>query len=110
MKKRIALDELRFGMYIAELDRPWTDTPFMFQGFVLSTQQQLDALRKYCSWVIVDVERSPALQPAAPRIAYPERATVEQEIGAAKGAYASGQELARHVIAAVRVGRALDAV
>jgi len=110
MKKRIPVDELRFGMYIAELDRPWTDTPFMFQGFVLSTEQQLDALKKYCSTVMVDVERSPGLEPAAPRVAYPERAPVEQEIGPAKIAYTSGRELTREVMSAVRVGRTLDAV
>src|ERR671934_50642 len=110
VKKRIPVDELRFGMYIAELDRPWTDTPFMFQGFVLSTQQQLDALKKYCSTVIMDVERSPALAPSKPRVAYPERAPVEQEIGPAKIAYTSSRELAREVMAAVRVGRTLDAV
>src|ERR671936_2096484 len=110
MKKRIPVDELRFGMYIAELDRPWTDTPFMFQGFVLSTQQQLDALKKYCSSVVIDVERSPALAPSKPRVAYPERAPVEQEIGPAKIAYTSGCELAREVMSAVRVGRMLDAV
>lgn len=97
-------------MYIAELDRPWTDTPFMFQGFVLTTQQQLDALKKYCSTVIVDVERSPALAPTTPRIAHPERAPVEQEIGPAKIAYTSGRELTREVMSAVRVGRTLDAV
>ena len=110
MKKRVPVDELRFGMYISELDRPWTDTPFMFQGFVLTTQQQLDALKKYCSSVIVDVERSPALEPAAPRVTYAERAPVEQEIGAAKIAYTSGRELTREVLSAVRVGRALDVV
>jgi cyclic di-GMP phosphodiesterase len=110
MKKRIPVDELRFGMYIAELDRPWTDTPFMFQGFVLSTQPQLDALKKYCATVTIDVERSPALEPAVPRVAYPERAPVEQEIGPAKIAYSNGRELAREVMSAVRVGRALDAV
>ena len=110
MKKRIPVDELRFGMYIAELDRPWTDTPFMFQGFVLTTEQQLDALKKYCSTVIVDVERSPALEPARPRVAYAERAPVEQEIGPAKTAYTSGRELTCDVMSAVRVGRALDAV
>ena len=97
-------------MYIAELDRPWTDTPFMFQGFVLSTQQQLDALKKYCSTVVIDVERSPALAPSKPRVAYPERAPVEQEIGPAKIAYTSGRELAREMMSAVRVGRMLDAV
>jgi HD-GYP domain-containing protein (c-di-GMP phosphodiesterase class II) len=110
MKKRISVDELRFGMYISELDRPWTDTPFTFQGFVLSTQQQLDALKKYCGAVIIDVERSPALEPAAPRVAHPERAPVEQEIGPAKIAYTGGRELTREVLSAVRVGRTLDAV
>src|ERR671931_596583 len=87
MKKRIAVGELRFGMYISELDRPWTDTPFMFQGFVLSTEQQLDALKKYCSTVLVDIERSPV-------------APVEQEIAPAKIAYASGRALTRDVMSA----------
>ena len=97
-------------MYIAELDRPWTDTPFMFQGFVLTTQQQLDALKKYCSTVFIDAERSPASAPAAPRSAHPERAPVEQEIGPAKTAYTGGRQLTREVMSAVRVGRTLDAV
>lgn len=32
-KKQIPVGELRPGMYVAELDRPWLDTPFLFQGF-----------------------------------------------------------------------------
>jgi HD-GYP domain-containing protein (c-di-GMP phosphodiesterase class II) len=109
VKKRIPVSELKFGMYIAELDRPWTDTPFMFQGFVLSTQQQLDALKKYCKTVMVDLERSPAIETPVPRIAYPERAPVEQEIGPAKTAYSNSRVLMRDVMSAVRIGRTLDA-
>jgi len=101
--------ELRFGMYIAELDRPWTDTPFMFQGFVLNTQQQLDALRKYCTTVMVDVERSAAPEPPAPRAHYAERAPVEEEIGPAKTAYTSSRLMMRDVMSSVRIGRTLDA-
>jgi len=103
------VSELKFGMYIAELDRPWTDTPFMFQGFVLSTQQQLDALKKYCTSVYVDVEKSPLQEPAPPlRVAYPERAPVQEEIRPAKRAYQSSRVLMRDVLSAVRVGRTLD--
>ena len=109
MKKRIPVSELRFGMYIAELDRPWTDTPFVFQGFVLSNEQQLEALRKYCQSVLVDVERSTTIEPRTPRVAYPERASVEQEIARAKTAYTSGRALMRDVLSAVRIGRTLDA-
>src|SRR5260370_8677052 len=89
-------------MYVAELDRPWTDTPFMFQGFMLSTQQQLDALKKYCSTVIIDPERSAAVEAPAPRVAYPERAPVEVEIGPAKTSYSHSRVLIRHVISAAR--------
>lgn len=96
-------------MYVAELDRPWTDTPFMFQGFVLSTPQQLDALKKYCATVIVDLERSAAVEPPALRVAYPERAPVEEEIGPAKAAYSNSRVLMRDVVSAVRIGKTLDA-
>lgn len=55
--REISVDELRVGMYVAQLDRPWTDTPFMFQGFVLRTDKQLEALKKYCKKVYVDPEK-----------------------------------------------------
>ena len=62
MKKEIPIDKLEFGMFIAELDRPWTETPFMFQGFVLSSRNQLDALRKYCKKVYIDPEKTVAME------------------------------------------------
>ena len=58
MKKSVPVSELKFGMYVAELDRPWTDTPFMFQGFVLRSEQQLEVLKKFCKSVLVDSERA----------------------------------------------------
>src|SRR6185436_18816217 len=96
-------------MYVAELDRPWTDTPFAFQGFVLSTQQQLEALKKYCSAVMVDTERG--VVPDAPvlRVAYPERMPVEREIAVARTSYANSRTLMRDVLNALRVGKTLDA-
>ena len=70
-------------MYIAELDRPWTETPFMFQGIYLRTAQQLEALRRFCRYVFVDVEHS---EPAALRQAAPMPATVSAPGFAIRGA------------------------
>jgi len=103
------VQELQFGMYVAELDRPWTDTPFMFQGFVLATPQQLEALKKYCREVWVDFERSALPEPKPLRVAYPERSPVEEEIRPARTAYSSSRTLMREVLSAVRIGRTLDA-
>jgi HD-GYP domain-containing protein (c-di-GMP phosphodiesterase class II) len=93
-------------MYVAELDRPWTDTPFMFQGFVLATEQQLDALRKYCKTVFIDTERG-AVPAGASRIAYPERATVEQEFRPARTAHKVSRVVVQDLLRSVRVGRTL---
>jgi len=110
VKKSLPVAELKFGMYIAELDRPWTDTPFMFQGFVLGSQLQLDALKRYCSSVVVDFDRSETHdEPRTGKRAYPEKASVEQELRAAGAAMAVSDSLMREVIASVRVGRMLDA-
>lgn len=46
--RQISVDELTFGVYISKLDRPWTETPFVFQGFVLKSDKQIDVLKKYC--------------------------------------------------------------
>ena len=94
-RRKIPVGELQFGMYVAELDRPWTDTPFMFQGFHLRTDQQLAALKKFCQHVFIDLERTekPDERPPAPlfRIrgstAYPEKASVEVEFRQAATVY-----------------------
>ncbi len=45
-------------MYVAELDRPWTDTPFLFQGFVLREADEIAVLCEHCEYVYVDREQS----------------------------------------------------
>lgn len=92
-------------MYVAELDRPWTDTPFKFQGFVLKSEDELDILRRYCSTVQVDVERGSVEE--AHR--YPARASLEQEFAPARKTYATSRELVDEALAAARIGRTLDA-
>jgi HD-GYP domain-containing protein (c-di-GMP phosphodiesterase class II) len=49
--------DLELGMYVARLDRPWTDTPFLFQGFFIRTQDEIEELRRYCQYVYIDSER-----------------------------------------------------
>ena len=55
---QIASESLQLGMFVAELDRPWLDTPFLLQGFLADSQVEIDTLRKCCSYVYVDLEMS----------------------------------------------------
>ena len=61
MKKEVPVEKLEFGVFISELDRPWTETPFMYQGFILSNEKQLEALKKYCKKVYIDLDKGPDL-------------------------------------------------
>ena len=54
MKKKLPVSQLALGMYVAELDRPWLDSPFLFQGFSIESPDQLAALRECCQYVYVD--------------------------------------------------------
>lgn len=56
--RRIDVDGLCIGMYVSQLDRPWLETPFLFQGFFIRNSQEIDELRRYCSYVEIDIEES----------------------------------------------------
>jgi HD-GYP domain-containing protein (c-di-GMP phosphodiesterase class II) len=60
MKKKTDVRDLRIGMYVAELDRPWRETPFLFQGFEIGSDEELAQLRKLCSHVYVETDHIPA--------------------------------------------------
>lgn len=64
----IEIERLAVGMYVAELDRPWLGTPFLFQGFRVTTQDEVRQLRQLCKKVTVDLSLgdSPAMMPATP--------------------------------------------
>ena len=57
---RISVHDVRIGMFIAELDRPWSETPFMMQGFLLDDPAHLITLRDFVAEVVVDPSRSAA--------------------------------------------------
>jgi HD-GYP domain-containing protein (c-di-GMP phosphodiesterase class II) len=122
-RKTVPIAELQFGMYIAELDRAWTETPFIFQGFVLQTLEQLEILKQYCRVVFVDPDRAEVLSRLSEKIParssasvdlarsgqvrWTELSPVEKEYpGAARG-YAAASAVVQESIVSLRSGKAL---
>ena len=58
--RKIDVELLQIGMYVLELDRPWLETPFLFQGFYIRTEGEIQELRRYCNIVEIDIEQSDA--------------------------------------------------
>ena len=57
--KRLKIDtaNLQCGMYVAQLDRPWLETPFLFKGFEIREAKELQLLRQFCKHVYVDASQ-----------------------------------------------------
>ena len=57
--KQVPIDvgKVSEGMYVSKLDRPWLETPFIFQGFEIREQAEIDMLQQHCNVVYIDVER-----------------------------------------------------
>lgn len=60
MKVKVFCEDLILGMYVSELDRPWIESPFMFQGFQINDDDILQQLQSSCKYVYVDSEKTPA--------------------------------------------------
>ncbi len=58
MHSKVAVKDLKVGMFVADLDRPWIDTPFLLQGFLIEDSRQIAELQRICEYVVVDRARS----------------------------------------------------
>src|SRR5215472_6509290 len=66
MATKVPTHQLKIGMFVADLDRPWVDTPFLLQGFLIEDDEQVAALRAHCEFVMVDRARSTGDEYEAP--------------------------------------------
>lgn len=64
MKVKVDISQLKEGMYVCELDRPWTETSFLLQGILVKNIEDIVQIQKFSSFVYVDTEKSHAsIQP-----------------------------------------------
>jgi len=126
MKVMINPKHLQKGMYVAELDRPWLESPFLFQGFRITNTDELQQLEKICEYVFVDPEKSAIPVPkdlsAIPMVSKNKRektstyikptpkfqTTFEQEYPRAARTYEITKENVSNIFGDIRLGRSLD--
>lgn len=57
-QKRIAVADLRPGMYVVGLDRSWLHTPFLFHRKLIQRADEIDQLKKHgIGEVVIDISR-----------------------------------------------------
>lgn len=84
VKENLPVSELRIGMFVSDLDRPWLGTPFLLQGFLIEEADQIAELRRLCQTVVVDRSRSTidfsrSLSPSIPAASLVRKAVADYE-------------------------------
>ena len=137
MSERIDVRHLQKGMYVTALDRAWEGTPFLFQGFVIQTDAEIQRLRRLCRYVYIatdfqvdrPVHPKPNLAPSSQEPTRPHKPraksigitqqqgehpfaadpkTLEEELPAAHALDIGSRELAYTIMDDVRLGRSID--
>lgn len=62
-RDRVRVEALRVGMHVIELDRPWIETPFLFQGFTIENAEQITEIARYCTEVVVEFDENEWIAP-----------------------------------------------
>ncbi|MBT8116186.1 MAG: HD-GYP domain-containing protein [Gammaproteobacteria bacterium] len=128
--EKVDCNDLKAGMFVQELDRPWLETPFMFQGFRINNKEEIQSLQKYCEYVFINKTRSQV----DPRIihetvdtdssedtdttvttriklgtnTYPDTAPIEEELDAARTIYEQSNSAVSEIFSTAGEDGAID--
>ena len=110
---KVSAMSLEPGMFVAELDRPWLDTPFALQGFVVRDPDEVIYVSNYVDHVYVDAEYkgrptflSLAIEPTAGDIQ--NRLKLREDFQQARVCFESAADTLDKVFDSLRAGRQGD--
>lgn len=112
--KKIHITELRIGMYISALDRPWLETPFILQGFYIESRDDIDVVAEFCEHVYIDtarkVEAKEALAILKPknRVQYKNTSSIDVEHKRMMGTFHKARTLTKSLLDDIRLGGAIN--
>ena len=113
---KIHISELKIGMFVSQLDRPWLETPFLMQGFVVETLEDIDTIAEYSEHVWVDAiteewippEERAVLKGQSKKISYINKVDAKAEHAVALDTYRAARRLTRTLLDDIRLGGVIN--
>lgn len=112
---KIHISELKIGMFVSQLDRPWLETPFLMQGFIVESLDDIDAISQYSQHVWVDAIQQEWISPemraqsqSRPSPRYINKIDTKAEHAAAQGVYKEARQLTRTLLDGIRLGSVIS--
>lgn len=125
----ISASELEIGMQVVKLDRPWEETSFLLQSFIIKSKEEIFELQEQCNhvWVQVRIDQVDAFNhkmktkrvrprkttenqgpSSTTRVSYINRVGFDEAVEASRMTFKSARSLATGIMDGLRVGKALD--
>lgn len=114
-RQQILVADLTVGMHVVELDRAWEDSPFLFQGFLLEDEFDIQMVQDLCQWVYVEVveERwqaidKPSQTPIKTVSRFVEKREMAEQLTQANRTYRSAKLHVKELFASAHLGQAMN--
>ena len=113
-KIKIDVHALEIGMFVCDLDRPWIESPFLLQGFLLQTPDDVQSVQNVCDYVYVDPEKGTRKSISQPVATKPKRqdyvfkSAFEDSFTSANKTYQGTHALVKSTMDDIRFGNAID--
>lgn len=119
---KVDVKDLKLGMFVSRLDRPWLETSFLFQGFELKTHADIEAVQQQCDYVYIDeAKQTHVPQYVARPTGYTKdhldvppkskpRTAFQQEFPKAEVIYQKSSSLVKNFMEDVRLGRPINVI
>ena len=113
---KIHISELKIGMFVSKLDRPWLETPFLMQGFVIESLDDIDAIAEYSQHVWIDAVREEWVPPEqravargqSKKVSYINKVDTKAEHSAALQTYREARRITRTLLDDLRLGGVIN--
>lgn len=127
IEQKVSIGDVKVGMYVSRLDRPWLETRYLFQGFHINSVEDIKELRQHCEYVYVDPQRGEAAPTHLQTLArsepldrhaavfkdaggherYPVVTSVKEEIGICRSDRAQALDTIGNILDDIKVGNAV---
>ncbi|MDX1634634.1 MAG: HD-GYP domain-containing protein [Marinobacter sp.] len=130
IETEILVSDVQLGMQITRLDRPWSETDFPLQGFIVRSPDDIQAIREQCETVFIlgqvsyvhprdravsvskastaGAKTQPTKTQLVRRINYINQIPFDEELSSAMESFHRCRNLATRILDSVRLGRVIE--
>ena len=108
---KINCEQLKIGMKVVELDRPWIESPFTVHGFLITTNDDIKKLQDCCQYVYVAIKNKAKVDTRGKtlkRQTYSNTQPFQQALPQAKSAHRQAKSVVKGFFKNLRLGQTFE--